>query len=120
LQSDALVISLGNCTASLGNCGEIAIAFVRAMGSALQADFDAVGNGGLAPGKVAVSKLQNALRCQRLLYLGLDRWTGDETATVRFLFFGLDKWKDDETADIIDESLKNIIRWRKLRCFIPR
>ena len=48
----------------------------------LQGDFSAVASKGLGMGEVAVSKVKNVLKCKRLIYMGLDRWRGQQTAKV--------------------------------------
>ena len=60
----------------------LTIVIVKGGGKKLQDDFTAVASKGLGMGEVAVSKVRNVLKCKRLIYMGLDKWKGQQTAKV--------------------------------------
>ena len=76
-----LVNSVGKKDKDLKQCGEVAKAFLSAVGPQLQEDFEKID--GLSPCKVYACKLsQKQLPCKALLHIGLDSW-GKMTKEVR-------------------------------------
>ena len=72
--------SLGKKHEDLNECGEIAKAFLNAVGPALQDDFEMTG--GLNPGQVSVSSAPLKLDCKVLLHLGVERWVAGKSKAV--------------------------------------